>query len=329
MAIIITCPNPSCRKEIGIAEKSVGRKVSCPLCKHQFVASAPAPGKPQGSVQPKPLPPTKAATPKRSTAETAAFQTAAHQNAAAQKAAPGRADVRIPAIKGQAEAEKRMHQPVRFAPGLPLPVGIACLAVLLLAIIIGAVYVVPMMFGPAAGWPSELFVKLQQAAKTDDTSLLRQILYAEDRTAVDAGKPEMVKFLSLQPGADPSLASKASMALLLDCLHTRQFNINSWRYVKAVTRGGEGVVVFQDDMDNSPTIPIIRTGEGWRLRLADFCLPLIRRVNAINEPEPAPAASTPPEQDKQDAKPAGNEEEPKDKAPADKGADAQAEENEE
>jgi len=303
MPIVITCPNPLCRKKIGIPEQSIGKRMLCPLCKHEFAAAdsadtreleapsqtetreAPAASqpstprhatgqppatartagqKPAGSVQPKPVPPTKPA------------RAAAKPGSVHSKPLPPTKAAGASRDDSHSRRMAQFRRKAEHASSTRRSVGIVSLVVLAIGVIVGTILLLP-QFLSFAGSGGHVFVLLQKSVRHNEPEQLWDLMTPEDKNLAVAKKEEFTAFLqsiSRQPGVRSSMAQR----LLLDVLKSRQFNIPACKYVKSSQAGNEDFLVYQNMEGNNVSIRMSSTGKGWRIALAAHVLQEIEQI---------------------------------------------------
>lgn len=290
MPTVQKCPNPSCRKDIGIPESSAGKKVICPFCKQQFVAGGKA----------EPSAPTRTASSRMATTR---------PGLRGRSKKPGRADgsrsgrrERGRGRRGDdaAEFEERPYTD-RPAPFLGLSpealkiIRISCLVVAVLGAIVGGIELMK-KFSRAGGNPQQLILDATIAVRTEDDGRLWRLLTNNDQRTAEANQADFRTFLTSSAGlSETDVGRMGPRRLLLACLQSHYFRTHSWKFVGFQNNDNTGLVLFNDDAGSTRSMRVVRTSAGWRLALAEFCLKTVEAVAAAeaeelipDEPEESP-----------------------------------------
>jgi len=278
MPIITRCPNPSCGKQIGIAEQSVGKTVMCPFCNKQFVA--------EGESETRPLPQVKEVK-----------APAAKTKPRVQRHGRPRRKVSSKRRPSGAAPRDETQAPVRRAPLFDIPpstmrilriVSLTLVGILALSGLILLLH----SFSAATlvGSTKELFNNMTAAAKREDKERLWKLTAPGDQTLALRSKEELARFLTEVAGVSKTkVINLDPKGLVLACLRSPQFGLNSWEYRTTVVKDEVGELVIEDHTGKSWSVPIIHLSAGWRLRLAQFCLTRIKAM-AITGDTPEGAA---------------------------------------
>lgn len=328
MAIITTCP--SCKKDIGIAEKSVGKRVVCPLCKHEFTAAAPpAPAAKPAAAPPAPAhpssppsrpssdaqrPPHPSETPllipvPQKPAQPAPAARAAQpaQPAPCPAAAPPKAGgpsgpagsvqpkplppSRPIAVKPGAAAQFEERKPHRRPSGTSKVFTLFLVGLMLVIVAGGAAYLIPKMINATVtGTPRDLFNKMKIALDQNDPRLLESVVASEDLQVSEGDKAELLNFLSRhQPGIDKALLISDPLAIELACLNSVKVRAKTWKYLRCTqnTKVKEGTIDVMDEGENLVEIPIVQKDLSWRLLLMEYCLKVAKAHNKAEIKKPA------------------------------------------
>ena len=321
MAIITTCP--SCRKDIGIAEKSVGKRVICPLCKHEFTAAAPgpapaaptavqpaaapksaaaaplpAPAPPHPSETPllRPVPPKPAEVP--ASPPTAAFKPGGRSGPAGSvqpKPLPPSKPIAAKPAAAQSGGGERRH---RHRRGTSSKVAVLFFIGLALVVVAGgSAYLVPKMISASlTGKPRDIFNTMKVALDTNNPKLLESVVPAEDLQISEGDRAELLSFLSRHmPGAEKSMANAHPLAIALTCLKSKEIRANTWKYISTEQdfKLKEGVIVCTDDAETFVEFPIMQKDLSWRLMVVEYCLKVARAYNKAEAKKPAPPPGAP------------------------------------
>ena len=279
MPIIAKCPNPSCSKEIAIAEESLGKKLKCPFCHRQFVAREATGTRPLPKVSGGPVSEEKRPTRRR--ARPSRRQTRRRAARPSPREEPTSADSRRPSFFNTQTAQV---------------IRIASLTLVIIAVLAGSVALLRhfVATGKAVG-PRELFSVVTAAVENEDKKLLWDLMTQQDRRVAEKNETILKEFLAeLVEEPTSSFREVGPRAALIRCLRTPEFQVSSWKYVRTISDGKAGEILFDDHTGQTRSIRIARMTAGWRLAVAEFCLKRMRDRAAAEvilqseEEKPAP-----------------------------------------
>jgi len=269
MPVITRCPNPSCAKKIGIAEKSLGKRVMCPFCKTQFTARAGTDGAPRGS----------GTAPK--TRELKTPIKPPEPGPVAQPPAgpqPRRSGARRPCARRTA------------SNSMAGPIGIISLSLVVILVVVGVI-VLANRFSASlvVSSPQEALDKLASAVTQRDERTLASLMTERSRLLARHKSDELRNYLRSAAGlSEDDLSHKTPLGLLIETLKTPEFNIHKWKYRSAVTGDESGELIVEDkQFGRSFGIPMARLEVGWRLQLAEFCLKRIEMARSAGALSPS------------------------------------------
>jgi len=309
MPIIEKCPNPFCGKDIGIPESSVGKKVMCPFCKRRFVAGAKekakgrSPSAAERLARKRPSPRGRSRREERSSRDDESRGRRRRRPDGARReheheARRERAREREEAAQDEAQPLATRPEPfLGLSPEALKIIRISCLAIAVIGAAVGVIVLGKnLMLG--GGSPEQLLLDTMLAVQKADENRLWKLMTHNDKRLAERNQADFKTFLVESAGlSETDMARMGPRGLLLACLQSPHFRTHSWQFVKLEKKVSDdaGAVLFDDDAGSTRSMTVVRTGDGWRLAVAGFCLETVKAFAAAKadpiEPE-APSDDT-------------------------------------